>query len=446
MEIKSTHRRKLRTLRVAATLCCALSPTLGCVTSTHAESVTVGWVDRAPMDRPRIFHIAGVGGDGRIYAYAGRVEKEMKVGTVLANGDNDLAIDAYDPDSDGWSQGPPVTAYFLVSLKRVILKNPAPPYEILLDHVQESRVESRLNPEYPSGGAGSDGRLYWFAGAGPVFFDPNSSSWGQGEPVLMEPEHERYVPPISKWFRHMATTGVGPDGRFYLAGGTGYPIAYGIVKLGPHRILDSLEIYDPRTREWKEGAPLRLARQMAAATFAPDGKLYVFGGYGALGTSVKLPEETDAEFAARDRLDRRLSRAALRSVEAYDPATDSWEDRAPMPAGRQSMGAALGADGRIYVVGGADQYSNPAPKAEVFIYDPKTDSWSEGPPLNHPRYHHAVVATPDGRIWAIGGTNGTNRWGALPRGEPEGLVRPIEMLDTRPVRARPLSEPDAAPN
>ena len=408
---------------------------MSCTTVSPAAEGQATWVDRAEMTRPRLFHFAGVGSDGRIAAVAGKVAIKPNNGTVPGVGDR--ALDIYDPETNTWKQGPAAPDYVGIRRKYVIYHDPTNRDKVLSEGVEEYPFKMRHDWEYVPGVGGRDGRIYWFSKRGPIYFDPAANMWGQGEPVLYDYDAERYTPPVANWFRLAGATAAGPDGKLYLVGGTGYPTIVGSKKGEPYRVLDSIEIYDPATRTWKEGTKMVLPRQMMAAAFAPDGKLYVFGGFAALGTHVKLPDESDARFAARVRLDDRFARGALRFVQAYDPATDTWEDRAPMPAGRQSMGAALGADGRIYVIGGADQYSNPAPKAEVFIYDPKMNTWSEGPPLNHPRYHHAVVATPDGRIWAIGGTNGTNRWGALPRGEEEGLVRPIEMLETRPVLPMP---------
>ena len=42
----------------------------------------------------------------------------------------------------------------------------------------------------------------------------------------------------------------------------------------------------------------------------------------------------------------------------------------------------------------------------VEIYEPETETWETGPSLCHPRRGRAVVSTPDGRIYAIGGTSG----------------------------------------
>jgi hypothetical protein len=98
------------------------------------------------------------------------------------------------------------------------------------------------------------------------------------------------------------------------------------------------------------------------------------------------------------------------------------------------MGADVGADGRIYVVGGAPSYMHPRPMDVVEIYDPETNTWETGPSLVHPRRSHAVVATPDGKIHAIGGWVGPRPMGLLEKLRAPKVDRrlgaTVEVLDT----------------
>ncbi len=72
-------------------------------------------------------------------------------------------------------------------------------------------------------------------------------------------------------------------------------------------------------------------------------------------------------------------------VSAYDPATDAWTARAPIPVARSEIGGSTSTmpDGRILVVGGS--VATVKPSADVLIYDPTADAWSSLPPLPEPR-------------------------------------------------------------
>jgi hypothetical protein len=108
--------------------------------------------------------------------------------------------------------------------------------------------------------------------------------------------------------------------------------------------------------DWHLGQPMPTARS-APAVAAVNGRVYVFGG------------SDDALHT-------------LSAVEIYDPSADAWrKPGAPMPTDREGASAAVGPDGRIYVVGGVrarfsngTRYEDPALAVE--IYDPRADSWS----------------------------------------------------------------------
>jgi hypothetical protein len=117
-------------------------------------------------------------------------------------------------------------------------------------------------------------------------------------------------------------------------------------------------------------------------------------------------------------------------VEVYDPRSDRWTTKAPLPVGLHHAG--LAAVGRqLYVVGGYTRSGLSAwkPVASLYRYDPQEDRWSEGTPMPTSRGALALAVV-NGRILAIGGYNGdinvpaveeydpqTNRWtvrGSLP--------------------------------
>jgi hypothetical protein len=312
-----------------------------------------------------------------------------------------------DPSLGAWRAGPPSPSFrYLHRVERRKFRAftfGEPPIEVGVSESLRARGPSH---ETPPGTGGRDGRIYWFAPAGPIIFDPEQGAWTQAPPPVWSQDNRRWLTPVPTWVRGGGVTASAPDGKIYLVGGTGYPLDPAKHAPEPqnlHSLLNSLEVYDPVANTWESRAPLRRARQVFAGTFGRDGRLYVFGGYGHKGVVRRMNYASDAEYDAATREMKQLGRRALRSVEIYDPETDTWSEGAPMPEGRHAMGAALGADGRIYVVGGAVSYSSPRGKDDVFVYDPVADAWSRGPRLREGRYHHAVTVTPEGKIYVVGG-------------------------------------------
>jgi N-acetylneuraminic acid mutarotase len=111
-----------------------------------------------------------------------------------------------------------------------------------------------------------------------------------------------------------------------------------------------------------------------AAAVGLAGKLYLIGGY------VDGWTPTD-------------------EVHEYDPTTDSWRARAPMPTPRGALAAAV-IDGKIHAVSGNAWRGRNTGAHEV--YDPAADRWKALAAVPTPRDHLAVAAL-DGRLYAIGG-------------------------------------------
>ena len=88
----------------------------------------------------------------------------------------------------------------------------------------------------------------------------------------------------------------------------------------------------------------------------------------------------------------------LQANEAYDPATDRWEARAPLPTARSGIAAAV-LDQRIVVVGGEGTAGT---FEEVEAYDPERDGWTSYAPMPTAR-HGLGAAVVDGRMHIIAG-------------------------------------------
>ncbi len=99
--------------------------------------------------------------------------------------------------------------------------------------------------------------------------------------------------------------------------------------------------------------------------------------------------------------------ALVRTVEAYDPQTDTWTEKADIPTPR-FLPATSVVNGKIYVIGGG----NTAVRSELGLptveeYDPATDTWTRKADMPTPR-HGLSTAVLNGKIYAISGFDGTN--------------------------------------
>src|SRR5258708_6096591 len=96
------------------------------------------------------------------------------------------------------------------------------------------------------------------------------------------------------------------------------------------------------------------------------------------------------------------NRGPSATVEAYDPATDTWTSKAAMPTARWELGVAV-VNGIIYAVGGQDAEPNGLTTVEA--YDPATDTWTTKAPMPTGRYRLGVAAV-NGVLYAVGGLHG----------------------------------------
>jgi len=145
-----------------------------------------------------------------------------------------------------------------------------------------------------------------------------------------------------------------------------------------------VEVFDPVINSWMTRSSLGTPRGALMAE-AVRGKCYAIGGgTGGGGPLFGFP--------------------ALDAVEEYDPSTDTWKPKAPLPAPRAIGGSAV-VRNKIYVVGGSAEIGwFVTPSAAVAIYDPKTDTWASGADMPTPRIGLAVAAV-NGLIYAAGGSN-----------------------------------------
>jgi N-acetylneuraminic acid mutarotase len=95
--------------------------------------------------------------------------------------------------------------------------------------------------------------------------------------------------------------------------------------------------------------------------------------------------------------------APLNTMESYHASTNKWKTLAHMTTARDGPAAVTGSDGRIYVLGG---FNGSESLSSVEAYDPTTNSWSSVTSMNTARDGLGAVLGPDEQIYAIGGENG----------------------------------------
>lgn len=163
------------------------------------------------------------------------------------------------------------------------------------------------------------------------------------------------------------------NGKMYVVGGFEEP---GFGNFLNFAITPALEEYEPATNTWTTRSPMPVGLHHAGIGVA-GGKLYVIGGYTQSGLSVWHPVAT---------------------VYAYDPATDTWVERAPMPTPRGAL-SVTEHNGKLYAIGGYDRKAN---IAAVEVYDPEHNTWAKRASLPTPR-DHLATATVSGKLYALGG-------------------------------------------
>jgi N-acetylneuraminic acid mutarotase len=99
-----------------------------------------------------------------------------------------------------------------------------------------------------------------------------------------------------------------------------------------------------------------------------------------------------------------MSKTGLDVVEEYDPQTNSWQSRSPMPSPREGLVTVTGNDGLIYAIGGY-HYAN-GWLSTVEVYDPDADSWQTCASLAMNRGFLAGIRGAGSTIYALGGTCG----------------------------------------
>lgn len=152
-------------------------------------------------------------------------------------------------------------------------------------------------------------------------------------------------------------------------------------------VLHTVEEYDPATNTWTAKADMPTARRLLVVA-AVNNLIYAIGGM-----NYTNPDNVTYTYA----------------TEEYNPVADTWTVKTPMPTGNipndilgnRFMGGAA-ANGKIYVVV-FNVFDYPH-STSTFEYDPTTDTWSSKAPVPFD-YTRFTVASLNGTIYALADAN-----------------------------------------
>lgn len=306
-----------------------------CATAAYAQTK---WVKLAPFPEPAE-EISGVAAAGKLYVFAGLAPVWTPMGMVYE----------YDPATDKWTKKKPMA--------------------LASHHVAFASYQGKI---YAFGGfvLPRSGPPAWVPINNAWQYDPQNDSWKALAPLPTR--------------RGSAVAAVVGD-KIYVIGGVTTPTGaedQGISPTRPQLCLGTVEEYDPAANTWRERTPMPTPRNHAAVGVV-NGRIYVIGG------------RVGAAFIGLA--------SDISVVEEYDPAADTWgAPRARMPTARSAMGVGV-YGGRIYVAGG--EYQDPHMMATfraVEAYDPATNTWETMPSM--PVSRHGLAAGVIGnRLHLVGG-------------------------------------------
>ena len=184
------------------------------------------------------------------------------------------------------------------------------------------------------------------------------------------------------------------------------------------QITSLVEMFDPKTNRWDaynlqgqwiDAGVMHIPRKNHTSTLLPDGSVLVTGGI----TRV-------------DELDERGATQLLAEAERYlVDGIKSWTKAGKMSSMRTGHTASLLTNGKVLIVGGATVNSATDKQDQkelkhlhlTEMYDYKTNTWTESPPMKVARWEHTSTALPSGDILVVGGENS------------EGLLSSTELFD-----------------
>jgi hypothetical protein len=338
---------------------------------TRADtSSPTGWSAAGTMTKAREYHTATLLADGRVLVAGGSI-----CCAPLADGE------LYDPRTRAWT----VTGS-LATARRSHTASLLADGRVLV----VGGLPDNWDPAKPRDSA--------------ELYDPTSGTWSATRPMVTA--------------RNSQTATVLADGRVLIAGGTAATTG----SAQDRSLLDTAEIFDPRTGAWAATGQMSVARAAHLAVLLADGRVLVVGGnngsrslasaelydpttgtwsatggtsIGSVYTATVLPDGTVlATGGARDQ-------SVGDAAELYDPSSGTWGPTGSLTVTRGQYTATRLADGRVMVTGGVGAGSDTVASAE--IYHPDTGVWAAAGSMATSRSGHTAVALADGQVLVAGG-------------------------------------------
>ena len=174
------------------------------------------------------------------------------------------------------------------------------------------------------------------------------------------------------WQARTALPATGRVGAYsFVLNGTAY-VGGGDANTGS---LNDLWAYDATTDSWTARAALPAVGRGAASVFVLGGRAYVTCG-----------ESTDSSGRPTD----------LNDLWTYDPVTNTWTGRAPLPGPVRVGAYAFALGGKGYVGGGGAYATQPTQFTDCWVFDPATGQWTAAPAA-------PLAATTISASFALGG-------------------------------------------
>jgi hypothetical protein len=257
-----------------------------------------------------------------------------------------------------------------------------------------------------------DGKIYTISGGfltdhvkDTEIYDPQTDNWTTKTPM-----------PTSRMYFASAAY----NNKIYCIGGT----------IGTDKFLGLNEVYDTQTDTWTNKTSMPTPRSWLQANTVND-KIYLIGGltptpsdrYGEpTGINeaynpetntweTKAPMPQPAYWYSSTVVNNRIYVFGAGLTQIYDPETDTWTNGTACQQGNKAS-AAVATTGehvpvRIYVFGGGQGFYNFLYDNYNRIYDPANDSWSNGTPLPDAIGGVAAVNIND-TLYVVGGKNGVD--------------------------------------